>query len=64
MDARETLLHFSKFLLESEKLEILDFETIYYINTLERPITCPDGPENDGFDNDKQEYICGVKDHI
>jgi hypothetical protein len=53
MEARETLLHFSKFLLESEKLEILDFETIYYINTFERPISSPDGPENDGFDNDK-----------
>ncbi len=24
----------------------------------------PAGPENDGFDTDKQEYICDAKDHI
>lgn len=24
----------------------------------------PEGPENNGFDNDKNEYICDVNDHI
>lgn len=24
----------------------------------------PGGPENNGFDNDQQEYICDAKDHI
>ena len=68
MDSRETLVHFSKFLLEYEKTEILDFDTIYYVNTTDRSkgrlLTTPDGPENCGFDNDKGEYICDIKDHI
>jgi dual specificity tyrosine-phosphorylation-regulated kinase 2/3/4 len=68
MDARETLVHFAKCLLDYEKSEILDYDTIYYLNVQERPsnkpLTTPDGPENGGFDNDKSEYICDVKDHI
>lgn len=67
MDARETLVHFSKYLLEFEKTEILEIDTIYYINTTEvnkKSMGTPDGPENDGFDNDKGEYNCDVKDHI
>jgi len=27
-------------------------------------LTTPDGPENEGFDNDKGEYIWNEKDHI
>ena len=32
MDARETLVHFAKSLLDYEKSEILDYDTIYYLN--------------------------------
>ena len=68
MDARETLVHYAKHLLDYEKSEILEYDCIYYLNTKEppqnKPLSTPDGPENGGFDNDKNEYICDVKDHI
>jgi dual specificity tyrosine-phosphorylation-regulated kinase 2/3/4 len=68
MEARDALVHYSKHLLEYEKTEITDYDIIYYFNVAERPgnkpLTTPDGPENGGFDNDKSEYICEVKDHI
>lgn len=67
MTPREALLHLSKHLLEYEKTEILDYDMIYYVNVLDRKgtlIPLPDGPENNGFDNDKNEYICEVNDHL
>ena len=70
MDARETIVHYSKHLLDYEKTEIMDFDTIHYINTslvqgvLGKQQHTPDGPDNGGFDNDKGEYICEAKDHI
>lgn len=71
MDPRECLVHFHKYLLDYEKTEILDYDTVYYINTTERAqgsvgqaVSTPDGPENGGFDNDKGEYICETKYHI
>ena len=36
MDPRAALIHFSKFLSEYEKSEILDFDTIYWFNLSER----------------------------
>lgn len=52
-----------------EKQEIMDYEMVYYLNTSERngvvrPPTTPEGPENNGFDNDRFEYICEPKCHI
>ena len=42
---------------------------VYYLNTKApgnvanlRPPTTADGPENNGFDNDRSEYICEAKD--
>lgn len=67
MDPRSALVHLSKYLLDYEKSEILEYETIYFINLLERKgagIVTPDGVENNGFDNDKGEYICDIHDHI
>ena len=67
MHPRDALLHLSKYLLECEKTEILEYEIIYFINLLERKgagLTTPDGVDNNGFDNDKNEYICDVHDHI
>jgi len=67
MHPRDALLHLSKYLLECEKTEILEYDVIYFINLLERKgvgLTTPDGVENNGFDNDKNEYICDVHDHI
>lgn len=67
MEPRTAVLHLSKFLLDLEKSEILDYDTIYYFNLLERKgvgVATPDGVDNNGFDNDKGEYICDVHDHI
>lgn len=67
MEPREAVLHLSKYLLSYEKTEILEYDQIFYLNMQERktkPMTTPDGPENGGFDNDKNEYICDVNDHI
>lgn len=68
MDPREAIVHLSKYLLDYEKTEILEFDTIYYVNTKERAngklLSTPDGPENGGFDNEKGEYNCEAKDHI
>ena len=68
MEPRQAVVHLSKNLLDYEKTEILEFDTIYYLNLLDRKgqsgVTTPDGVENNGFDNDKGEYICDVHDHI
>lgn len=69
MEPRDVVMHLSKYLLDYEKTEILEYDQVYYLNILERknsgkPLTTPDGPENGGFDNDKGEYICDVHDHI
>ena len=37
MDPREALVHLSKFLLDYEKTEILEFDTIYYVNNIIYP---------------------------
>lgn len=61
------ILHLSKYLLRIEKNEILDYDTVYYLNLLERKVeglTTPDGVDNNGFDNEKNEYICDTHDHI
>ena len=62
MDPRTAVINFSKYLLEFEKTEIVDYDTIYWFNIHDRkaskkPLTTPDGVENNGFDNDKNEYI-------
>lgn len=60
-------MHLAKHLLDFEKTEILEYDMIYYVNVLDRKgtlIPSPDGPENNGFDNDKNEYICEVNDHL
>jgi hypothetical protein len=36
MDPRTAVLHLSKYLLDCEKLEILEYEIIYYLNLMER----------------------------
>lgn len=67
MDPRTAMMQLSKYLLDYEKTEILEYDTVYFINLLERKgskLMTPDGPENGGFDNDKGEYICDVHDHI
>lgn len=69
MEPRDVVLHLSKYLLDFEKTEILEYDQVYYLNILERknsgkPLATPDGPENGGFDNDKGEYICDVHDHV
>jgi len=69
MEPREVVNHLSKYLLDYEKTEILEYDQVFYLNILERKnsgkiLATPDGPENGGFDNDKGEYICDVHDHI
>jgi len=36
MDPRTALINFSKYLMDIEKTEILEYETIYWININER----------------------------
>lgn len=36
MDPRTALLHLGKYLLDYEKSEILEFDTIYFMNLLDR----------------------------
>ena len=69
MEPRDVVNHLSKFLLDYEKTEILEYDQVFYLNILERKkdgktVATPDGPENGGFDNDKGEYICDVHDHV
>lgn len=67
MEPRAALLYLSKYLLDLEKTEILEFETVFFMNLLDRKgsiLTTPDGVDNNGFDNDKNEYLCDVHDHI
>ncbi len=63
---RAVLLHYAKFLLDYERTEILDYDTIYYIDTKHPKLlgASPKGCENHGFDNQGNEYICEVGDHI
>ena len=47
--------------MDIEKTEILDYDTVYWMDLKERiskkaPPQVPDGIDNDGFDNDKNEY--------
>jgi len=40
---------------------------VFYLNVQERKgvgAMTPDGVDNNGFDNDKGEYICDIRDHI
>jgi len=69
MDPRAAVINFSKYLLDYEKTEILDFDTIYWFNIHDRKAskkapTTPDGVDNNGFDNDKNEYITEEGDHV
>ena len=69
MDPRTAVIHFSKYLMEIEKQEILDFDTIYWFPINERkaskgPPHTPDGVDNNGFDNDKNEYITEEGCHV
>ena len=69
MDPRLALIHFSKYLLEFEKSEILEYETIYFLNInfrKNKPQSrqSPDGIDNNGFDNDKNEYITEEGEHL
>ena len=67
MDPRDVVLHLGKFLLDYEKTEVLDYDQVYFLNLLERKakgMQTPDGVENNGFDNDKNEYICDEHDQI
>lgn len=67
MDPRDAVFHLSKSLLDFEKIEILEYDQIWYIPILERKnraLATPDGPENGGFDSDKGEYMCDMHDHI
>ena len=63
---RDALVHLSKFLLDYEKTEILEYDQIYYLNLKDSrdKTKTPDGPENNGFDSSKGEYICDARDHI
>ena len=62
MNSRDALVHFSKFINEYESNEILEYDIIYYLNT--QKAYSPTGLTNNGYDNNKAEYICELHDHI
>ena len=70
MDPRSAFKYFENYLLEFEKTEIYEYDTIYWINIEQRkllheaPSTPEKGVGNYGFDNQKQEYIVEQGDHI
>ena len=69
MDPRNAVINFSKYLMEYEKSEIVEYDTIYWFPMQERqrakgPPATPDGVDNSGFDNDKNEYITEEGNHI
>jgi dual specificity tyrosine-phosphorylation-regulated kinase 2/3/4 len=56
-------------LRDIEKTEILEYDQVYWFNLKDRkkikgPPPTPDGIDNFGFDNDKNEYICEEGDHF
>jgi len=67
MDPRNALIQYQKYLLDYEKTEILEYDTIYFLPINDRKSNknrTPDGVENNGFDNDKNEYITHEGQHI
>ena len=71
MDPRIALIHFSKNLTEYEKTEILNYETIYWMPSVESKQKKPknsqinfEGDNNYGYDNEKNEYITEVGAHV
>ena len=71
MDPRSVLINYSKYLTDFEKSEILDYETIYFLDIAKRKEkgvedAHPDGEgvDNNGFDNDKNEYITQNGNHF
>jgi len=68
MDPRTAVINYSKHLLELEKSEILDYDQIYFLPTKQnrkgQNHQTPDGVDNNGFDNDKNEYIAIEGGHI
>lgn len=68
MEPRSVLLNFQKYLMECEKKEILEYEQIYWFDLKNRkvkgPPKNPSGVGNDGFDNDKNEYITEEGQHL
>ena len=66
LNPRSVLLHYSKFLIDHERTEILEYDQIYYIDTRYPKLlgASPKGVDNRGFDNQNAEYICEIGDHI
>jgi len=73
MDTRTALKCFYMHLLDFEKTEILEYDTVYWFNIEDRKSSSKSpspsysragGIDNNGFDNDKQEYMTEEGDHI
>lgn len=65
MNPRNLVFHFGKQLHDIERMECIEYETIYYINTKVPPYIRPlKGELNQGFDNSAKELIVHVGDHI
>lgn len=69
MDPRTALINFNRFLLDCEKDEILEYDIVYFLDIKRRATKSiedltPDGVDNNGFDNDKNEYITTEGQHL
>jgi len=59
MSSRTLLQHYSTYLTDYEKQEVLDYENVFYINISKS------APKRDSsFDNDASEYRCELQDHL
>tara|TARA_B110000285_G_C15045703_1_gene574186 strand:- start:267 stop:548 length:282 start_codon:yes stop_codon:yes gene_type:complete len=66
MDPSTAITYYGKSLNPYEQSEILNYETIYFLNIKNPPKQPSESEEanNFGFDNDKNEYISEVGQHI
>lgn len=57
-----------KYLTDYERSEILGYDTLHFINILERKLPGgfepPEGPANHGYDTEEGEYIYTKHDHV
>lgn len=67
MDARTALEKLGRFLTDYERQEVMELQTVFFLDVLNRKkhgVKTPSGPENHGFDNDQQEYLCEDNSHL
>lgn len=60
----EALKQYSAKLSRSEKMELLTYQRIYYVGSIERKRTPKSAEFNDGYDDENGSYLIVLHDHI